>query len=178
MGKSTRKRTMEKIKHIEKEDRYQISMANDESINKDISALCSLWNTHWNREHEMEWHRTIMHQFHKQNLQRLTILRDRDKVIGGLSCFADPKKKIYYAYITSFHPDYIKISPGIVLFVESIRFAIENGYKGYDLSVGDDPYKLSFGPEELRTKSLEVKRKRVRTTWLLKMGQFKKQVMG
>ena len=177
MGKSTRKRTLEKIKHIQNEDHYQIRIADDESINEDIDALCSLWNARWNRKYEMEWHRTIMHQFYKHNLLRLTILRDRNKVIGGLACFADPEKKIYYAYITSYDPDYIKISPGIVLFVESIRFAIENGYKGYDLSVGHDPYKLSFGPEELRTKSLEVKRKRFRTNLLLKMGKVKKRVM-
>ena len=75
----------------------------------------------------------------------------------------DPGKKIYNAYITSYDPEYAKIAPGIVLFAESIQHAIEQKYRFYDFTLGLDPFKLSFGPEQYEIKDLMIKKKRMKT---------------
>jgi tetratricopeptide (TPR) repeat protein len=49
-----------------------------------------------------------------------------------------------------------KPPPGFVLHVHSIRWAIENGFKTYDLGTGNFSYKASFGSEEHRVERWHI----------------------
>lgn len=171
MGKSSRKRIKEKINHIQKNDCYHITVSTYESIGKDIDIQCRMWNNRWNKEYEIEWHRYFMKYFFKIGLLRLTILWTEKKPIATLSCFSDPLKKTYNAYLTSYDPEYSKLSPGIVLFADSIKYAIENEFNFYDLGTGVYQYKLSFGPQQIKTKYLHIIRKGIRYMFLSKINK-------
>jgi CelD/BcsL family acetyltransferase involved in cellulose biosynthesis len=102
---------------------------------------------------------------------------DGDTPAASLACIVDPEKKIYNAYITSYNPDYSKIAPGIVLFSESIKQAIEQNYKFYDFTLGLDPYKLSFGPEQYEIKDLMIKKKRFKTAMTERILKLTKKII-
>jgi len=98
-----------------------------------------------------------------------------DIPIASQSCILDPANKIYNAYMTSYNPEYSKVSPGIVLLAESVKYAIGNKYKFYDLTVGADPYKLSFGPQQIATKNLNISRISLKSIFLIGLlNQVKK----
>ena len=178
LGRSTRRRTKEKVKNIGKNGRYRIAVSTDKSVNEDIEKLCRWWNNRWNKEHEIEWHRYFMQYFFNNKSLRLTTLWDdeKQKSIAALACFSDPVKKIYNAYLTSYDPEYSKLSPGIILFVDSIKHAIENNFRFYDLGAGQHPYKLSFGPQQLGTKNLHITRNRKRYLLLSKIIKLFKRI--
>ena len=162
MGRWTRRMIRKRTKHIDINDNYRITVADKQTVNEDIEVMCKLWNDRWLREHELEWYRHFMHHFFNNKMLRLTILWDGTHPVSALACLIDPVKQTYNAYITSYDPGYSKISPGIVLFAESINNAIENKFKYYDFTVGMDSYKLSFGPEQIKTKSIAIKRRSVK----------------
>jgi CelD/BcsL family acetyltransferase involved in cellulose biosynthesis len=164
LGKSTRKRTDEKIKQFEKQDKIVFCESNSDTIEEDIIAHLEMWNRRWKKDLQKAWHKNILLQFFSYGLLRLTLLKDGDKVIAGLSCFYDISWNVCYPYITIYEPDYSKMSPGIILFMESIRHAIGRGYKVYDLAMGLDRYKLSFKPERIETSMVDIKRKKVKTS--------------
>ena len=107
-----------------------------------------------------------MKYFDQHNLLRLTTLYYGNTPIAALSCIPDPANKIYNAYLTAYDPQYAHLSPGIVLFAESIKYAIEKKFKFYDLTLGLDYYKLSFRPQQFETKNLRIIRKGIRTSLL------------
>ena len=175
MGKSTRKTTKEKVNQVNNNDQYRISVSDEHSIDEDIEILCGMWNKRWNKIHELEWYRHFMRYFFDNKMLRLTVLWFNDIPIASRSCILDPANKIYNGYMTSYNPEYSKVSPGIVLFAESVKYAIGNKYKFYDLTVGADPYKLSFGPQQIATKNLNISRISLKSIFLIGLlNQVKK----
>jgi CelD/BcsL family acetyltransferase involved in cellulose biosynthesis len=52
-----------------------------------------------------------------------------------------------YVYQCGFDPDHSKMKPGWLNTIASMRLAIEQGYRRYDLLRGDEPYKQSWRAE-------------------------------
>jgi len=84
---------------------------------------------------------------------------------ASLSCLVDPANKTVNGYITSYEPEYSKISPGVVSFGHAIKASIEKGYTTFDFAVGMDRYKLMFGPKKQKTKNVVIQRKGLRSTF-------------
>ena len=94
--------------------------------------------------------------------------------MSGQACLLDPVNSIYTAYCTSFNRDYNKISPGFLLVANSINDAIGLNYQHFDLTVGSDPYKLSFGPEQIDTANITIRRKNLKNILKSLAGKLKR----
>ena len=174
VGRRTRKMIRVTTKYIKENERYKITYSTANTIDRDVNALCELWFSRWQKKREVEWHRNTLHHFFENNLLRLSIIWDGEIAVSAAAGLIDPENKTYNAYITSYNPDYSKISPGTVLVAVNIELAIEQDYKYYDFARGLDPYKQSFGPEEYQTKNVSIKRKRLKTVLtLMVMKQVK-----
>ncbi len=163
IGNRTRRTIRHSTNVIQKNERYKIKYSTAETIDRDIEITCKLWFNRWHKEREMEWHRKILFYHFENDLLRLSMIWDGDIPVATLACLIDPVNKIYNAYIASYNPDYSKISPGIVLITKSIKQAIDENYKFYDLTLGMDPYKLSLGPKQYETENVSITRKRLKT---------------
>jgi len=53
-----------------------------------------------------------------------------------------------WVYNTGWNPEFGKVSPGWVLLVKMIQWAIENGLEEVDLMRGDEEYKYRFGAQD------------------------------
>jgi CelD/BcsL family acetyltransferase involved in cellulose biosynthesis len=60
-----------------------------------------------------------------------------------------------YCYQSGLHPDYLEEQPGWLDWTDSIRRAIEQGYRGFDFMRGDEPYKSIWRAEP--TPLLEIR---------------------
>lgn len=177
VSRETRRKIRRRTRHIEREENYRINYSTAETIERDIDVICRQWYNRWQRKIETEWHRNALHKHFDHGLLRLSMIWDGDRPVAALACVLDPGKRIYNAYITSYDPDYANIAPGIVLFAESIRQAIELQYDYYDFTLGLDPYKLSFGPQAYEIKDLLIKKKRMKTVVIEKVLNGSRKVL-
>jgi len=74
---------------------------------------------------------------------KLSFLEAEGREMAGLLCFDFGSTR--YAYNSGYDPCFSALSPGIVLFAESIRDAIEEGRKQYDFLRGTELYKRKLG---------------------------------
>lgn len=173
--KSTRSKIRSKTKVIQESPDYSLVYSSDKTIENDIEAICGLWLKRWKKEDLVKWHKKILLSYYKNKLLSLSLIWNKETIVGGLACLLDPLNRTYLSYITSYDSNYAQLSPGIVLFGESIKRAIEENYKYYDFTVGLDPYKRAFGPDLHETKNISIKRTRLKTTLMLSMTHLLKK---
>ncbi len=166
-----------RTKHILENKNFILRYANAETINKDLDALCELWFNRWKHKNNMEWYRYILRIFFENDLLKLSVIWYGDTPVSALACTIDPVNRFYNSIITSYNPEYSKLGPGIVLFSESIKNAIELHYKYYDFTVGLDPYKRAFGPEQYETKNISIIRKNIKTFIVLGVAKRTKRIL-
>ncbi|MEZ5939305.1 MAG: GNAT family N-acetyltransferase [Hyphomonadaceae bacterium] len=70
------------------------------------------------------------------------VLRHDGKMIAGLYCLQTADR--LHAWFTSYDPHYAEYTPGVAVFLETIRTASEAGFKELDLGVGAMRYKESL----------------------------------
>ena len=163
ISRETRWRIRRRTKFIQESERFKITHSIAKTIDKDIDATCKLWFNRWKQQGRVEWHKSVLYHYFENGLLRLSTIWDGNILVSALACIIDPEKKTYNLYITSYNPDYSKISPGIVLVADSIKEAIEQNYRFYDFTGGLDRYKLSFGPKRYEAINMLIKRKRLKT---------------
>jgi tetratricopeptide (TPR) repeat protein len=76
--------------------------------------------------------------------------------IGVVAAFVDERKRSLVAFIVGRDKSITKPSPGFVLHLHSIRWAIQRGFTTYDLQTGNFSYKYGFGSVEHRVECLRV----------------------
>ena len=83
---------------------------------------------------------------HKHGLLGLTWLTLNGKKAAGYFNFLTQNR--LWVYNTGWNPEFGKVSPGWVLLVKMIQWAIENGLEEVDLMRGDEEYKYRFGAQD------------------------------
>jgi CelD/BcsL family acetyltransferase involved in cellulose biosynthesis len=61
-----------------------------------------------------------------------------------------------YAYQSGMDTNNSRISPGWILELSTIRMAILEGFKAYDMLRGDEPYKLRYRPKAIHNLKFEI----------------------
>jgi len=163
LGYSFRRTLRRKVRFIEKNNEYRISISDKTSIERDIDIIIMLWKVRWGDSNDAKWYQNMMEYYYRNNLLWLSILWHDSKPISALSCIIDPVKKTVDAYITCYNPAYANISPGIVLFAYAIKTAIEHEYKIMDFSLGVYQYKLLLGSKKMKTEHVFILRKSFRS---------------
>ena len=75
---------------------------------------------------------------------RVAVMYQGETVVAAQGFFIEPARRTIIAYMIGHNPDYAKFSPGMMLGCASIRRAIEEGYRLYNFSLGDQAYKMSL----------------------------------
>ena len=63
---------------------------------------------------------------------------------------------ILYAYQAGINPSRLEIEPGHLITIALVRWAIQSGYRAYDLLRGDEPYKTRWGATPRATRQIRV----------------------
>ena len=90
----------------------------------------------------ISFHKSVMHEFIKQNRLRLFCLELDEKIISMLYCYK--WKDTMYYFQGGFDPDYYHLQPGQVIMGHAIESAIKERLKVFDMLKGNYEYKASL----------------------------------
>jgi CelD/BcsL family acetyltransferase involved in cellulose biosynthesis len=116
-----------------------------------IDKLIELHHKRWQGRSEafafssdtyIAFHKSVMHEFIKQNKLRLFCLELDETIISMLYCYR--WNDICYYFQGGFDPAYEHLRPGQVIMGYSIESAIEERFKVFDMLKGDYEYKASL----------------------------------
>jgi CelD/BcsL family acetyltransferase involved in cellulose biosynthesis len=92
--------------------------------------------------------RSLLRWTHRAGILYLVVLWNRDEPMAVNVAFLDRGRGVFHAYNGGWDEWYRKYAPRRVLELYSIRFAIESGFRTYDLGRGAEGYKFGFGAVE------------------------------
>jgi hypothetical protein len=126
-------------------------ISDEEGLDWAIDKLTELHHKRWRGRAEhyafsspnyISFHKSVMHEFIKQNRLRLFCLDLDEKTISILYCYRW-KDTIYY-FQGGFDPDYQHLQPGQVIMGHAIENAIQERLKVFDMLKGNYEYKASL----------------------------------
>jgi CelD/BcsL family acetyltransferase involved in cellulose biosynthesis len=127
------------------------TISDEKRLDWAIDKLIELHHKRWQGRAEhyafsspnyISFHRSVMHDFIKQNRLRLFCLTLDEKIISMLYCYR--WKDTMYYFQGGFDPDYQHLQPGQVIMGHAIESAIQERLKVFDMLKGDYEYKASL----------------------------------
>lgn len=108
----------------------------------------------WGNPGMVDFFKCLTHLFSQNSWIELNLLYKANSLMAGLLNFRY-KDRIYF-YNTAYDPEYASYSPGIYLFINSIKQAIEEKKKIADFLRGQEKYKFDFGAKKNTIHDLEL----------------------
>ena len=165
LGGTTCRMLKYKLRRIERETNLRETEIQPDNLESQIATLLTLWQGRWGRKSEQslnQW-RAIMRCCFESNSLWLTILWDEMTPLAGMAAYLDQQKKTFSYFMSGYNDKYAKLSPGAVMLVRSIQYAIENGFLTYDFGRGADNYKFKYGAKQRFNTNVIIVRKNLRT---------------
>jgi CelD/BcsL family acetyltransferase involved in cellulose biosynthesis len=157
------------LREVERLSGFSVIETNRENIDEQIEILLKLRVKQWGKlPMNAELYRILFRTTFAEGCLRLGVLKDNAITIGAYADFVDPLRKSMYSYSATFNKDYHGVhSPGQVVFLMNIRYAIEQGFKIYDFCVGGEDYKFHLGARERFNKNITIAREGLQKHFLL-----------
>lgn len=165
LSKSNRKRFRRHLRAVDRNGDLRITHGHAMNIDTYIETLLRFWQARWGAKSakNLETYRAAFRWCFANGDLWIAILWSESTPIGARAAFLDRKRMSFCAYMSAWHDGYAAISPGAILRTYSIRYAILNGFRTYDFSLGDQEYKYAFGVQERFTTSVKIERRSLRT---------------
>ena len=164
LGPKTRRNLRRSLRKIDNGNGYWMTHTQLDTVERDIEVLLMLWQWRWGAKPMANWHRKILRCSFENNGLWLKVLWNGQTPVAALAGIVDQNKHTFYAYIVGHNDKYTKLSPGKIMFGNSIRYAIEDGFQIYDFTLGADDYKISLDARQRSTKRITIKRRGFRNT--------------
>jgi CelD/BcsL family acetyltransferase involved in cellulose biosynthesis len=175
VGPTTSRDIKRSLKKVDGVERFRLTCAGADSLDAHVETLLDHWHARWNcPDYYRDGFREIFRRSFEDNRLWLSILWDGPKPIGALAAFLDPVQKTMTACITSSDRSYAQLRPGKVVYAYAIRYAIEQGYRIFDFTRGNEDYKFSFGAVERFSPSIAI----ARTGFQVSARRFVRQLRG
>lgn len=158
LSAATRRSLKYDTRKLQSLDEFRVTHVEPENVETQIETLLSLYLIRWGHKSEADLNRfrSIFKSCFENNSLWLDILWEGSVPIAGFAVFLDHKIKSFTTYTIVSNKKYAKRSPGSVMVGYSIRYAIENGFRIFDLGTGDEPYKFSFGATERFSRNIII----------------------
>ncbi len=169
LSTNTRQKARRFLNKIDGDDAYQVSYADEATIERDLGILIDLWAQQWRprkgdrTDFMAAFFKKMLGHCFDENALCLPILWHRDAPLAALGNLIDSKNKSLMFLVGGRDGKHHGPPAGFVLHAHCIRYAIERGFRFYDLLQGNEPYKYSFGAQDRHLKNLTVSTKTVGT---------------
>jgi CelD/BcsL family acetyltransferase involved in cellulose biosynthesis/Tfp pilus assembly protein PilF len=160
VSSNTRQKIRRFLRQVENSDEYRITHANADTLKRDIELMLAHWTERWGARKGkrlptiLDANRAALRNAFAAGTLFMPVLWHGDRAICVLAILVDDRKKTYNFYIGGRDEGFKGPPTGLVLHGYAIRHAIANGITKYDFLRGNEPYKYSFGCEEMRIRSL------------------------
>ena len=156
MGAKTRRNARIAWRSLDSGDLH-VTHATKESFARDVETILQFWQDKWGAnqtaqqvQRELSNFRHMLRACFEDEALLLPILWRDDKPLAGLARLIDKKNKTLIALMDGRGPAKERPPPGFLLNLYAIRWAIEHGFKTYDMQLGNYSYKYDFGPQDRR----------------------------
>lgn len=185
IGSHSLRRLKAKVRKIENLNEFRMTHASDDNINSSIETLLGLWQSQWGvqREDALNGFRFLFRTCFENGHLWSRILYSGAVPIAGSMSFIDREKKEFIPSLNVFNSKFYTLSPGSIMLLHSIQYAIENGFRIFDFGVDDKEYKFALGAKERFNRNIIIKnvgyiknlrsRLKIRTRLRRFMGDFR-----
>ncbi len=180
ISRKPRKNLRNSLNKIEKNSDFHFTNIQGNNLDEQIEVLFELWQIKWGKQSDLtlDTYRKVFRKCAGNNSLWIDILWDKTTPVAGTGMYIDSEKKVVYGQMTGFNPEYSKLSPGRVMMAFSIKKAIENQFKTYDLLRGDLDYKISLlGAEKRWNHDFKIVRNNLRAN-TIRLAQYSKKLLS
>lgn len=162
LSANTRQKVRRFLRKIDQSKDLKFTQATAETCERDIEIIVSFWRHKWAQRKGAQLdaltakYRSILLQAWADDALFLPMLWRGTQPLGGLGSLVDRQKKTLMFFVAGRDESCNEPPPGLVLHAHSIRWAIGNGLRTYDLLRGDEAYKYSFGATDRHIKYIVV----------------------
>jgi hypothetical protein len=163
---NTRQKIRRFSRKVEQSADLQLRPTSPENFEEHLDALLELWLRKWaplrgqgSAERAVGKYREILGQSMKCDAVFMPMLWSAGTLLGGLVHLVDRRKGAMHFIVAGRDEAASEPSIGLVLHAYSIRWAIENKLRLYDLCHGNEAYKYSLGAIDKRIEHLTIRRR-------------------
>ena len=163
---NTRQKIRRFSRKVEQSADLQLTLSTPDHVEEHLDALLELWLRKWapvrgqdSAERAAAKYRKILLQSLECDALLMPMLWSGGTLLGGLVHIVDRRKGAVHFLVAGRDEEASEPSVGLVLHAYSIRWAIENQMRTYDLCHGDEAYKYSLGAIDKRIEHLTIRRR-------------------
>ncbi|MEM6514028.1 MAG: GNAT family N-acetyltransferase [Pseudomonadota bacterium] len=163
LSANSRQKIRRLLRQLDSDPALQIKKSRPETFTQDVTILSKLW---YLRHAEQKGHKRAsrLAEVFKEvamlglanGMLYLAILWRDGKPIAAQANYIDRVKRQALFHVAGRDDSVQDLSAGLMLQAHCIRWAIANGLKRYDFTIGDEPYKSSLGGVNRDIVSAEV----------------------
>lgn len=163
LSANSRQKLRRLLRQLDSDAGLTIRKSRPETYTQDVTILSQLWyQKHVERKGEeraarlADMFKEVVMLGLASGLVYLAILWRDDKPIAAQANYVDRVKRHALFHVAGRDESVRDLSGGLLLQAHCIRWAIANGLKRYDFTIGDEPYKSSLGGVDREIFSAEV----------------------
>ncbi len=166
LSHKTRKNVRNFLRKVEDGDRFRITYADKDTIDRDLDILFRMWALKWGDQYGsrtatvQRTDRAMIRHCFDEGLLYMPVLWDGDRPLGALATVIDRRHRTMLFKTFARDETFQNPSPGLILLAHTIRHAINEGLGTCDFLQGNHGYKYSFGVDEFALQHNAVRRKR------------------
>src|SRR4051794_12485600 len=163
---NTRQKIRRFSRRVEQSDDLELTPSSRDHFEEHLDALLELWLRKWapvrgqaSAERAVRKYRKILGQSMECDAVFMPMLWSAGTLLGGLVHIVDRRKGAVHFIVAGRDEAASESSIGLVLHAYSIRWAIDNKMRLYDLCHGNEAYKYSLGAIDKRIEHLAIRRR-------------------
>ncbi|MFT4183017.1 MAG: GNAT family N-acetyltransferase [Rhizobium sp.] len=150
------------LRDLDGSARLRVTHGGSETAVEDLEALLSLWEKQWAwrgpnyLRYTLESARAVLPDCVRSGDLLLPILWQDETPIAAAAILVDHPRKRLSVFLSARDASVRDMSPGLTLHAHTVRWAIENGFRIYDLGPGDYAHKYLFGSVSHRVERYRI----------------------
>jgi hypothetical protein len=161
---NTRQRIRRYWRKFENDSSLVIRSTTDDTQEQDLQSFERLWAQRWRHDKGSKTeslarrYRLIIAQGLDSRTLQVQVMERRGRCVAMNANYIDPVRREVLFYVGARDQSFTELPAGLLLQVQAVRDAIDQGYRFYDFLSGDEPYKYSLGASDQQLHSLVLSR--------------------
>ena len=163
LSANSRQKFRRLLRRFDDDPELKITRSKPETYKQDVAILSELWFLQYAERKGQKRAGKLAAQLREiisaglvNGLIYLAILWYKGKPVAAQANYVDPVKRHALFHVGARDDTISDLPIGLLLQTHCIRWSIANGLKRYDFTLGDEPYKYSFGATNHEIASVEV----------------------
>ncbi|MDE1995259.1 MAG: GNAT family N-acetyltransferase [Rhizobiaceae bacterium] len=162
LHRRVRRNVRRSLRQMDDSAAFQVTHSDAGTIDEDLTVLLNLWDRQWGARNPrytrylVNNSRAMLPDCFASGSLFLPILWKGVTPLAAAAILIDRPRKCLICFVSARDTVIRGLSPGLMLHAHVIRWAIENGFRIYDLGAGDYAHKYIFGSDVRRIERFRV----------------------